>query len=96
MAQGSSQKKTETRWKIVGVAKMLTMSWQGHDVDVFAKGIKKLNRNMSGDHRRKTVRLTTGDSEEIPMGKPPVSNGSTGTVQDFRWLSATELPRLGG
>ncbi|RRT31845.1 hypothetical protein B296_00057446, partial [Ensete ventricosum] len=75
--KGIRYKKIETRRKIIGVAKTLAGSWEGHDVDVyrakdwtmqrefarrFAEGIEKLTRNMSGDRRRKTVRLAAIES----------------------------------
>ncbi|RRT69941.1 hypothetical protein B296_00011909, partial [Ensete ventricosum] len=48
--KGVRQKKTETHRKIIGGSRL------------FTEGIGKLTRNMSGDHRRKTVRLAM----EIP------------------------------
>ncbi|RZS21766.1 hypothetical protein BHM03_00054448, partial [Ensete ventricosum] len=63
--------------RLSGVAERLAGSWGGLDDVVgahrkfarrFTEGIGKLARNTSGDRRRKTVRLTVGDSEEEEEG----------------------------
>ncbi|RWV79457.1 hypothetical protein GW17_00059412 [Ensete ventricosum] len=66
----------------------------------FTEGIRKLTRNMSGDHWKKIGRLTARMSEvaglarvvgitflEILAGKPPVSSGWTA-----RTLETERLP----
>ncbi|RZR98644.1 hypothetical protein BHM03_00028038 [Ensete ventricosum] len=48
--------------RLSGVAEKLIGSWDGLVMDDFAEGIGKIARNMPGDRRRKTVRLTAGEA----------------------------------
>ncbi|RRT38667.1 hypothetical protein B296_00047039, partial [Ensete ventricosum] len=97
--KGVHQKKTKTRWKIIGGSRKayrdeISLKFAKR----YAKGIRKLTRNTSGDRRKKTGRLVARMQEaadwregttfaKISMGKLSVSDKCTIAAQDFERLT---------